>query len=260
MHTPDTNAPASAPSTPTAPGPSRQSTAQFQNRPLTAAIVDLDGTIADTADDFTAALNLMLKALPTTLRPVTRDEVVRYIGKGTEKLIRDVLAARLAEGEAHACFDTALDAYHDAYEQINGLYACLYPDVVAGLGALRDLGLRLACVTNKPERFARGLLARHDLLPFFPIVIGGDSLARKKPDPLPMLTACERMDATPAQTVAIGDSENDLIAARAAGIASITLPYGYNHGKPVQDLATDAIVPTLLEAARLLGFRPGDAR
>lgn len=258
MHTPDPHAPASAP--PASAAPSGPSTARFQDRALTAAIVDLDGTIADTADDFTAALNLMLKALPITLRPVTRDEVVHYIGKGTEKLIRDVLAARLPEGEAQACFDTALNAYHDGYEQINGLYARLYPDVVAGLRALSDLGLRLACVTNKPERFARGLLARHDLLAFFPIVIGGDSLPRKKPDPLPMLTACERMDAAPADTVAIGDSENDLIAARAAGIASITLPYGYNHGKPVQELATDAIVPTLLGAARLLGFRPGEAR
>lgn len=236
------------------------SAAVFLGRPLVAAIVDLDGTMADTADDFTAALNITLRALPTPLRAVTREEVVHYIGKGTEKLIRDVLAARLPEGEAHACFDVALDAYHDAYEQINGLYASLYPDVAAGLGALQALGLRLACVTNKPERFARGLLARHDLLPFFPIVIGGDSLPRKKPDPLPMLTACERMAASPQETVAIGDSENDLIAARAAGIASITLPYGYNHGKSVQELATDAIVPTLLAAARLLGFQSGDAR
>jgi phosphoglycolate phosphatase len=258
MHTPDTHDSAAVPPNPSTPPASSQ--ARLLNRPLTAAFVDLDGTMADTADDFTAALNLMLQALPITLRPVSRDEVVHYIGKGTEKLIRDVLGARLTEGEAHACFETALSAYHDAYEQINGLYARLYPDVVSGLSALRDLGLRLACVTNKPERFARGLLARHDLLAFFPIVIGGDSLPRKKPDPLPMLTACERMNATPAETVAIGDSENDLMAARAAGIASITVPYGYNHGKPVQDLATDAIVSTLLEAARLLGFRPADAR
>ncbi|MCP1121162.1 phosphoglycolate phosphatase [Robbsia andropogonis] len=239
---------------------SRDHGARFLDRPVRAAIVDLDGTLADTADDFTAALNIMLRALPTPLEQVTREEVVRYIGKGTEKLIRDVLAARLPEGEARACFDIALTAYHEGYEQINGMYARLYPDVVSGLTALRSLGLALACVTNKPERFARGLLARHDLLSFFPVVIGGDTVARKKPDPLPMLTACEQLATTPTQTVAIGDSENDLHAARAAGISSMTVPYGYNHGKPVQELATDAIVSTLLEAARLLGFASHQVR
>lgn len=218
---------------------------------LRAAIIDLDGTMLDTADDFTAALNGMLGGM--RLASIHRDEVIAYIGKGTERLIQDVLRARLAPDAAAAAFERACADYQEEYGKINGHHASLYPEVVEGLAALRDLGFPLACVTNKPERFARALLERHDLARYFDAVFGGDSLPRKKPDPLPMLTACAALGATPRTTVAIGDSENDVIAARAAGLASLTVPYGYNHGKPVHGLETDAIVGTLLEAARLLG-------
>ncbi len=222
----------------------------FDVSAIRAAIIDLDGTMLDTADDFTAALNGVLSAL--TLPPIDRDEVVRYIGKGSERLIRDVLHSRLPAERAEAAFSRACDDYQHEYAKINGHHAMLYPGVVEGVIALYDLGLKLACVTNKPERFARALLERHGLSPYFLAVYGGDSVSRKKPDPLPMLAACQALGVKPAQTVAIGDSENDVIAARAAGIASLTVPYGYNHGKPVQTLGTDAIVATLLDAAHLL--------
>ncbi|MGI4984567.1 MAG: phosphoglycolate phosphatase [Janthinobacterium lividum] len=230
-------------------------TPPFTPRPLPpglrAAIVDLDGTMVDTADDFTAALNGVLTGL--SLAPIGREEVVTYIGKGSERLIHDVLRARLSPAAADAAFEQACVDYQQAYGKINGRHSHLYPDVALGLAALRELGLKLACVTNKPERFARALLEHYDIARYFDVVYGGDSLARKKPDPLPMLTACATLGATPQTTVAIGDSDNDVAAARAAGLASLTVPYGYNHGKPVQGLDTDAIVGTLLDAARLLG-------
>ncbi|MCY0388258.1 phosphoglycolate phosphatase [Robbsia sp. Bb-Pol-6] len=218
---------------------------------LRAAIVDLDGTMLDTADDFTAALNGVLSGL--SLKPISRAEVIAYIGKGSERLIHDVLRARLSPAAADAAFERACADYQHEYGKINGHHAHLYPEVVEGLAALRGLGLKLACVTNKPERFARALLEHHDLARYFDAIYGGDSLPRKKPDPLPMRTACAALGATPQTAVAIGDSENDVAAARAAGLASLTVPYGYNHGKPVQGLETDAIVGTLLDAARLLG-------
>ena len=223
----------------------------FDGAHLQAAIIDLDGTMVDTVDDFTAALNGVLRALGLTA--IGRDEVMVYIGKGTERLIRDVLASRLSAEQAEAHYERAYTAYFQEYTVVNGQFSHLYPDVAAGLQALRALGLRLACVTNKPERFARDLLTHYALTPYFDVIIGGDTVARKKPDPMPMLHACALLKVGPENTVAIGDSGNDVAAARAANMASLTVPYGYNHGEPVQNLPTDAIVSTLLDAAKLIG-------
>jgi phosphoglycolate phosphatase len=223
-------------------------------RRIAAAIIDLDGTMVDTADDFTAALNAMLASLdaPCTPPSIARDEVVGYVGKGSEHLIHRVLATRLPPDRASALFDAAYASYQAAYAAVNGRYSRLYPDVQTGLAALRGAGLTLACVTNKPHRFAVELLERYGLLQHFSVVYGGDSLPKKKPDPLPMLSACQAMRVEPARTVAIGDSENDALAARAAGLASLTVPYGYNHGNAIQTINTDGIVASLLEAAHFL--------
>lgn len=216
---------------------------------LQAAIVDLDGTMIDTLDDFVAALNGMLARL--ALAPVTRDEVSDYIGKGSEHLVRSVLTPRLGQ-ETEARFDEALAVYQEEYAQINGRHARLYPEVEAGLAALREHGLKLACVTNKPHRFAVALLEQYGLAQHFDAVFGGDSLPRKKPDPLPMLAACAALGVAPAATVAIGDSENDARAGRAAGTATLTVPYGYNHGRAIQTIESDGIVDSLLGAAQAI--------
>ncbi|SDV50445.1 phosphoglycolate phosphatase [Chitinasiproducens palmae] len=217
---------------------------------IRAAIIDLDGTLFDTAGDFTAALNGMLSGLGA--RPIDLSETIEYIGKGTEHLIASVLGARYDADAASALFDRAYADYQTEYQRINGHHATLYPGAAEGVAALREGGIRLACVTNKPLRFAAGLLAQFGLAGDFDHVFGGDSFARKKPDPLPMREACRALGVTPAETVALGDSENDALAARAAGIASLIVPYGYNHGRPVQDLDCNAIVGTLLEAAALI--------
>jgi phosphoglycolate phosphatase len=120
------------------------------------------------------------------------------------------------------------------------------------LQQLQALGLRLACVTNKPLSFALPLLEQKGLRDFFDVVYGGDSFARKKPDPVALLQVCSDFALDPAQVVAIGDSSNDGIAARAAGCPVLHVPYGYNHGESVQNLDTDGIVSTLLEAAHLI--------
>lgn len=220
----------------------------FSVRPIRAAIIDLDGTMVDTADDFVAALNGMLARIG--VEPlVTRDEVVGYIGKGSENLIRSVLAARLPHPQATAQFDDALAAYQSEYAKINGKHSTLFPEVKEGLEAMRELGIALACVTNKPHRFAVELLSHFGVAQYFKVILGGDSVALKKPDPLPMLTACDRLDVLPRETVAVGDSENDALAGRAAGMATLTVPYGYNHGKAVQSVKSDGIVSTLRTAA-----------
>ncbi|HXA47197.1 MAG TPA: HAD-IA family hydrolase, partial [Burkholderiaceae bacterium] len=127
-----------------------------------------------------------------------------------------------------------------------------YPDVREGLQALKDMNLRMACVTNKQIAFAEPLLEKTGLRDFFDVVYGGDSLPKKKPDPAPLLQVCADFGLTPQQVLAIGDSANDAQAARAAGCPVLIVPYGYNHGEAVQNIDSDGIVPTLLAAATLI--------
>jgi len=212
-----------------------------------AAIIDLDGTMLDTVPDFHVAVNRMRAEFD--LAPITKEQIALMVGKGSENLIRAVLALDYDAAGVAARFDAAIDAYQRHYLAINGDNSTLYPDVVAGLDALKAQGLRLACVTNKPIAFAEPLLKLNDLYRFFDVVYGGDSLPRKKPDPLPLLTVCRDFGLPAAQVVAIGDSSNDAQAARAAGCPALTVPYGYNHGESIHTIDSDGIVDTLLDAA-----------
>lgn len=218
--------------------------------PIRAAIIDLDGTMLDTVPDFHVAVNAMRDGL--SLAPITAEQIACMVGKGSENLIRAVLALDFETQKVEQHFDGAMDAYQRHYLAINGNHSTLYPDVIAGLDALKEQGLRLACVTNKPIAFAAPLLALKGLTSYFEVVYGGDSLPRKKPDPMPLLQVCSDFGLPPSQVVAIGDSSNDAEAARAAGCYVLTVPYGYNHGRPIHETDSDGIVITLLEAAKLI--------
>lgn len=215
-----------------------------------AAIIDLDGTMLDTIPDFHVALNGMRAELG--LDPITQQQIALMVGKGSENLIRSVLGLDWDDARVAAAFAQAMEAYQRHYLGINGQHSALYPDVIEGLTALKAQGLRLACVTNKPISFTTPLLKLKGLDGFFEVVYGGDSLPRKKPDPLPLQTVCADFGLAPAQVVAIGDSSNDAQAARAAGCPVLTVPYGYNHGQAIHETDSDGIVITLLEAARLI--------
>jgi phosphoglycolate phosphatase len=229
---------------------------------LLAAIVDLDGTMVDTLGDFEIALNRSLADLD--LPPVTRALVERTVGKGSEHLIRSVLAHQLAlpevKGLANVCdarsveslYETAWQRYQHHYLAINGEFAAVYPGVAEGLQQLRAAGLQLACLTNKPLSFAKPLLKAKGLDSFFTHVFGGDSFERKKPDPLPLLKTCEALGVKPSQALMVGDSSNDAQAARAAGCPVVLVRYGYNHGEPVDGVDADAHVDTLKHIAQAL--------
>ena len=206
--------------------------ALLQGVPLSAAIVDLDGTMVDTLGDFLAALRGMLRELG--LGDVTPEQVAQRVGKGSEHLIAQVLLLHLPPAQADALHPRALALYQEHYAGINGSHANVFPGVAQGLQRLREAGLRLACVTNKPGVHARELLARKNLLGYFSEVAGGDAFARKKPDPLPLLRTCEALGVAPARTLMIGDSQNDAAAAEAAGCPAALATYGYNHGEPIQ--------------------------
>lgn len=217
-----------------------------------AAIVDLDGTMVDTLGDFAEALRRMLDELG--LPGIAANDIERMVGKGTEHLLRSVLAHVLqplgpeplaAAVESH--YPAAWSAYERHYLDINGSHSRVYAGVEEGLRALRGAGLRLACVTNKPTAFALPLLRAKGLDGFFDHVFGGDAFERKKPDPLPLRKACEALGTQPARTLAIGDSVNDAAAARAAGCPVVLVTYGYNHGQPAREVPADAHVDSLQE-------------
>jgi phosphoglycolate phosphatase len=223
-----------------------------QFRDVRAAIIDLDGTMLDTVPDFHIALNRMRAEFD--LAPISEECIKLLVGKGSENLIRAVLALDYDAATVEARFEQAMASYQRHYLSINGDFSTLYPDVLTGLAALKAAGLRLACVTNKPIAFALPLLKQKGLVDYFDIVYGGDSLARKKPDPLPLLQVCRDFSLEARQVVAIGDSSNDAQAARAAGCPVLTVPYGYNHGHSIHDTDSDGIVDTLLEAATFIGL------
>jgi len=226
---------------------------------IQAVIVDLDGTMVDTAGDFHASVNAMLLALvhqhPNLgpVAPMSEQEIVSFVGKGSENLIRRVLDARFSPLHANGLFADAYALYDREYVRINGQYSNVYPNVREGLAALRAMGLRMACVTNKPWNFTEPLLAKTGLAQYFDLVYGGDTFALRKPDPYPLLKVAEVFHLDPAAVLAIGDSENDAQAARAAGMGVLLMPYGYNHGNPVQAVDADGIVGDIARVAALLG-------
>jgi phosphoglycolate phosphatase len=217
---------------------------------LQAAIIDLDGTLVDTLGDFVEALNRTLAEL--RLPPLGRGQVERMIGKGSEHLLLSAMA-HLGEPDPAARLPDAWAAYQRHYHAINGRYSAVFPGALEGLQALRAAGLPLACLTNKPLAFAQALLRDKGLDGFFSHVFGGDSFERKKPDPLPLLKTCAALGTLPAHTLMVGDSQNDGLAARAAGCPVVLMTYGYNHGDPIAEAPHDALLDSLAELAHWPG-------
>lgn len=215
---------------------------------LRAVLIDLDGTLLDTAGELTAAANAMLAALGQPA--CSLEEVQTYVGKGITRLVERALTGELDVRADPALLERALALFKPAYEEVSGSLAMPYPGVHEGLEAMRAAGLRLACVTNKGARFTTPLLEKTGLAPYFAALVCGDMVARSKPDPACYLEAAARLGVAAGEALVVGDSENDAAAARAAGMRVVCVPYGYNEGRPVESLDCDAIVPDLRAAAR----------
>lgn len=215
-----------------------------------AVLLDLDGTLLDTAPEIAAAAADMLSELG--LDPVPSGRVRDLIGRGIPHLVRGTLLASLGEAPDERRVGSAMKGFFFHYEKRNGSSATAYPGVLEGLAALRSKGHRLACVTNKSAHFALPLLEATRLSGYFETVICGDTAAKKKPAPDPLLLACERLGVIPAHALMVGDSNNDALAARAAGSPVLLVPYGYTEGAEVQGIECDGIVPSLLHVAGLL--------
>ena len=213
---------------------------------IRAAIVDLDGTLVDTLGDFDAALNAMLRELG--LHAIDAHAIEPMVGRGSEHLIQSALAH---VGGSAGLYDRAWASYQRHYLAINGEHSHVYPGALEGMHALRERGLRLACLTNKPGHFAQSLLEKKGLAGYFDVVFGGDAFERKKPDPLPLVKTCEALATSPASTLVIGDSSNDARAARGAGCPVVLVTYGYNHGQ-LREIDADAFVHSIAQVPSLL--------
>ena len=206
-------------------------------------MIDLDGTLIHTAPDLAACANRMLADLGRAPAPV--ETVMTWIGNGVPRLVKRALTGDMwAEPEA-ALFEQALAIFQQHYLTHISDLSRPFPGVVAGLARLKARGFHLACITNKAEVYTLPLLRNLDLYRYFELVLSGDSLPKQKPDPLPLLHACKHFGITPEHGILIGDSSNDVEAARAAGMPVICVPYGYNHGHDIRASHPDAVVDSL---------------
>lgn len=217
---------------------------------IKAVMIDLDGTLADSIPDLAAATNMMLRELGRPELPL--EQITTFVGKGIPRLVERALAGSIDGTATAEEMARALPVYERHYTEVNGRHSVLYPGVEEGLRALREMQLPLACVTNKSGRFTVPLLEQLGIAQFFQQVIGGDALPQKKPHPAQLLHACKGFGIAPQEMLMIGDSLNDAQAARAAGCPVFCVPYGYNEGQDVRSLDVDAIVPSLIEAKRLI--------
>ncbi|HYX74843.1 MAG TPA: phosphoglycolate phosphatase [Steroidobacteraceae bacterium] len=221
-----------------------------------AVLFDLDGTLLDTAADITRALNRALAELG--LPSLARSEVSQLIGRGVPALVERVLERCGAPGIA-ADATRLLARFHHHYERLHhhgDIQTRVYPGVARGLAELHILGRKLAVVTNKPRSMAVELLARLNLDQWIASVVGGDGGMPRKPHPQPLLRACELLEVPPARALMVGDSQIDVLAARAAGLAAVVcVPYGYNEGVDPRTLACDLFVESIGELPAVLGPR-----
>lgn len=218
--------------------------------PVGAILCDLDGTLLHTAPDIAAAVNVVLGQLGHAA--IDEALVTSYVGQGV-----DILLHRALTGDRDGRVDAALhlrarELFDVAYAAVNGDHTTLYPGVLDGLDAFRTLGLRLACVTNKPQRAADTVLGRFGLDRYFEFVIGGDALPQRKPDPEPLWHAATLLGVSSRTCLTLGDSANDARAARAARMPVVLVSYGYTEGRPISEIACDAVVDSFVEVADAL--------
>ncbi|HHR0877096.1 TPA: phosphoglycolate phosphatase [Klebsiella oxytoca] len=230
---------------------------------------DFDGTLVDSAPGLTAAVDNALYALELPM--AGEERVVTWIGNGADVLIQRALTwarqeratLRAAQGKPSVDHDDIPQAEQQAilrklfdryYGEVAEEGSFLFPAVADTLGALHAKGLPLALVTNKPTPFVAPILSSLDIAKYFTVVIGGDDVKNKKPHPEPLLMVAEKLGLAPAELLFVGDSRNDIQAAKAAGCCSIGLTYGYNYGEPISLSEPDYIFDQFNELLPAFGL------
>ena len=213
-------------------------------------LIDVDGTLVDSVPDLAYCVDQMMLQLGLSVRG---EQAVRHwVGNGVERLVKRALLNQLDGEPEQALYEQALPIFRALYAQNTSKRSHLYAGVQQGLDYMRQSGYRLGCVTNKASEFTLPILRDLGVQDYFEVVICGDDTPRKKPDPLPLLTAAERLSVKPQNSLMLGDSQSDVKAARAAGFQIICMSYGYNHGEDIRSFDPDAVIDTFTELQQLI--------
>ncbi|MEZ5542024.1 MAG: phosphoglycolate phosphatase [Pseudomonadota bacterium] len=213
-------------------------------------LIDVDGTLVDSVPDLAFCVDAMMGRLG---RPAWGEARVRdWVGNGVERLVRRALVGQLDGEPDEAEFQSAYPMFLELYAENTSKRSRLYPGVREGIDLLKSAGYKLGCVTNKAAQFTEPLLKDLGVFGDFAIVISGDTLTKKKPDPEPLLHAATYFGCRPRDALMIGDSVSDVAAARAAGFQVVCMSYGYNHGVDIREAGPDAVIDSLTEICPLL--------
>jgi len=213
-------------------------------------LIDVDGTLVDSVPDLAYCVDEMMQAIGRD--PYGEARVRDWVGNGVERLVRRALLGQLDGEPEDADFEQAYPLFLDLYAENTSKRSTLYPGVMEGLAYLKSAGYKLGCVTNKAEQFTTPLLRDLGIYDKFAIVVAGDTLPVKKPDPGPLLHAADFFDVAPARSLMLGDSISDVKAARAAGFQIVCMSYGYNHGEDIRNYDPDAVIDSMEELKGLI--------
>jgi phosphoglycolate phosphatase len=208
-------------------------------------MIDVDGTLVDSVPDLSYCIDETMKALGKN--PWGEAKVRHWVGNGVPKLVERALTGELEGTPDNAEFEQAYPLFLDLYAQNTSKRSQLYDGVKTGLDYLQKRGYTLGCVTNKAEQFTLPILKDLGIFDYFGLVVSGDTLAKKKPDPLPLLHSAKFFNIEPKNSLMLGDSVSDVKAARAAGFAIICMSYGYNHGRDIRDTKPDLVIDSMAE-------------
>lgn len=213
---------------------------------------DLDGTLLDSVPDLAIAADQAAQSLGYPA--VTETQVRDYVGNGADVLIGRSLSRSLTVDPEipEAILREARLRFDDFYAATEHKLSHLYDGVVSTLAALSQHGYQMAVVTNKPLKFVPDILQQHGINDYFCEVIGGDSFDTRKPDPVALNWLMKKHQVTPEQFLMVGDSKNDILAAKNAQCLSFGLTYGYNHGVPIAEAQPDYVADSITELTKLL--------
>lgn len=223
---------------------------RFINKEL--LLFDLDGTLIDSAPDLALSVNFMLRSID---REEFSEAIIdSWVGNGASTLVKRALSGNkiIDESIDNNFYEKALSIFLDYYKDNSCVKTVTYPDVKETLHTLKQHNYRLAIITNKPFDFIETILSTLELSEYFEIYIGGDSLEKRKPEPEPLLYVCEKLSIDANKALMLGDSKNDILAAKAANIASIAVSYGYNYGEDIRVYNPDVTVDKFSDILKYL--------
>ncbi len=215
-------------------------------------LIDVDGTLVDSVPDLAWCVDAMMRELGLPERGEAR--VRHWVGNGVERLVKRALVNELDGEPDEEQYNKALPIFQDLYSENTSKRSCLYDGVLEALDFLKTTGVRIGCVTNKASRFTLPILKDLGIADYFEIVICGDMVERKKPDPMPLLQAAEQLNTAAEASLMLGDSMSDVKAARAANFGIICMSYGYNHGEDIRDYHPDAVVDSMAEIKNIINW------